>query len=155
MENTVVRDLTRHGCKGCEFVRGSLRVLTSQTTHQRTLSDRWETDEADTGNTSSGDIEASAASTTTSRGGEQLALELGQFGLELTQMIGGRLVLLSLGHLCRAEKKSLSASFASSVIVNGWASTILWERANYGKRCQLLNVLDKCQTYFGLDLFDL
>lgn len=34
---TVIDNLTRHRCQGGEFVRGSLRVLSRQMAHERTL----------------------------------------------------------------------------------------------------------------------
>ena len=74
-------------------------MLAREPAHERTLTNGREADEANTGNTGPGNVETRATASTSTGGGEKLALQLGQFGLELTQMVRCRLVLLSLGHL--------------------------------------------------------
>ena len=96
---TVIDNLTRHRGQGGEFVGGSLRVLACQSAHERTLAHRREADEANTGYACSGHIETSTSATTSATGSQQFALELGQLGLKLTQMVRSRLVLLGFGHL--------------------------------------------------------
>lgn len=96
---TVVHDLTRNRGQSGEFIGCSLRVLARQPTHQRTLAHGREPDEANTGHTSPGHVEACTAATSASTRSQELALQLGQLGLELAQMERSRLVLLGLGHL--------------------------------------------------------
>lgn len=133
---TVVHDLTRHRCEGCEFVCGSFRVLACQSAHQRTLSDGRKANEADTGDTRSGNIKTGTATTTTTGGGEQLALEFGELRFKLTQMVRGRLVLLSLGHL----------QFKAVWLV--WSVSHAIRSIAVGSSLGLY-------TYFGLDLLNL
>lgn len=96
---TIVNDLSRHRRQRRKLVRGRLRVLARQPAHERALADRGEADEADTGDARPGHVEARAAAAAAAAGGEQLALQLGQLRLELAQVVGRCLVLLSLGHL--------------------------------------------------------
>lgn len=157
---TVVHDLTRHGGKGCELVRGGLGVLAGQATHERTLSDGREANEADTGHTGPGNVETGAATAATARGRQQLALQLGQLGFELTQMKGSRLVLLGLGHL--KEQKSIIVSTCIlakildmvSVTTNGRSA-----RHTCAENTNVFHAVDlnvgSVQTYFGLDIFNL
>lgn len=75
-------------------------MLPRKPTHEGTLANGREADEPDTGHARSCDVEASSASTTSARRRcQQLALQLRELGLELTQMKRRGLVLLSPSHL--------------------------------------------------------
>jgi hypothetical protein len=77
-------------------------MLSRKLAHERTLAHRREPNEPNTRNTCPGHIEARTASTAAARRREQLALEFGKLGLELSKMIRRRLVLLGPSHLHRA-----------------------------------------------------
>ena len=100
--HTVICDLPRHTRQGSELVRRNLRMLPCQAAHERALPDRGEADEPDTGDAGPRDVEARAgAAAATARRRQELALELGQFRLQLPDVVGRRLVLLRPSHLLR------------------------------------------------------
>lgn len=91
-------------------------MLPSQFTHEGTLANGWKAYEPNTSNARSGHIESSCkeletcfllkplvfltASTAPARlWCKELPLQLGKFGLQLTQVVARSLVLLGLGHL--------------------------------------------------------
>lgn len=124
-----------------EFVCGGLRVLSCQLAHERTFSNRRKSDEPNTSNTSSGDIEADTSTASAAAGLEQFSFEFCEFCLQLscsiismvacglrslnrTKMERRRLVLLGLGHLKSSGKS--------------------------GSTCTCSR-----ESYFGLNIFDL
>lgn len=83
-------------------------MLPRQPTHEGTLADGREPYEAYARNTRSRHVEARAAAAAPSAAGrEQLALQLGELGLELPEMEGRGLVLLCPGHLHRIPRPSV------------------------------------------------
>ena len=99
---TIVRQLSRHRSQCSEFVRRRLRVLAREPAHERTLPHRGKANEPDAGHARARHIKTSAAAADARARREELALELGQLGLELAQVVRRRLVLLRPGHLLYA-----------------------------------------------------
>lgn len=95
----IVRDLAGHTRQGGEFVGGGLGVLAGQATHERTLADGRETDETDTGDTRTGNVETRTTASTARGRHQQFTLQLGELGFELAEMVRSGLVLLCPGHL--------------------------------------------------------
>ena len=54
---SIVDDLAGHRGKGSELVRRGFRMLSCEATHQGTLANGWKSDEANTSNTGTGNVE--------------------------------------------------------------------------------------------------
>lgn len=131
-ERTVVHDLARHGGQSGELVCRNLRVLPSESTHERTLPYRGESDEANTRYTGPRHVEASTRAATAAGWHKKFALKLGQLGLELTQMVRSGLVLLSTSHLATAmlamPDRSIGWNAVGSRSAGGLAQDVLRTR---------------------------